>query len=203
MATKFNTGKVRLSYLFALEPKVGKMLKSGQVAASRYGAMIIFPKSDKITEMNLRNAIQEAFIEGKADLGVKSDKIPFGMKIPIHDGDLERPEDPACANSWFFNCSSNSRPEVCDRKLQIIDDPDEIYSGMYARVSVTIKAYNNEGKGITAYLNNIQKVSDGDRLDGKSGSVSDFNDGTEWTNAEFNPDEEDDDDMSALLGTKR
>lgn len=203
MATKFNTGKVRLSYLYALEPKVGKARKDGSLPPPRYGSMVIFPKSDKITEMNLRNAIQEAFIEGKAMLGIKGDKMPYGTTIPIHDGDLERPEDPACANSWFFNCSSNSRPEVCDRKLQIIQDPDEIYSGMYARVSITIKAYNNEGKGITAYLNNIQKVGDGDRLDGKSGSVSDFNDDTEWTNAEFNPDDEEDDDMSALLGTKR
>lgn len=191
---KIKTEKVRLSYLWAHEPKPQKK------GEPKYGCMIIFPKSDKLTEQRLRVAIQEVFTESKAELGVKGDKIPFGMKIPLRDGDLERPEDPACKNSWFLNASSYSKPEVIDRKLQIIDDPNEIYSGMYARVSLTIKAFTTEGKGITAYLNNIQKISDGERLDGKTGAVSDFSDDSEWNSAEFDPEEEDDDD---LLGSRR
>lgn len=180
---KVITGVVRLSYLWANEPKTNDR---GDL---KYGAMLIIPKSDTKTVKAIKDAIQEAYAEGKALLGLKQDKLPDHVKQPLHDGDKERGEDAACKNAYYLNASSNSKPDIVDGKLQTITDPDEIYSGMYARVSLIIKVYNNEGKGITAYLNNIQKVKDGARLDGKTSGTDDFE---EWESDGSDQDNDDD-----------
>ena len=50
-------------------------------------------------------------------------------------------------------------------------DRDEVYSGCYANVKVSIYAYNNPkgGKGISAGLVAVQKTKDGARLGGDTG----------------------------------
>lgn len=54
-------------------------------------------------------------------------------------------------------------------------DSTEVYSGCYARVSINFYAYNVSGnKGIACGLNNVQKLSDGDYLGGRSRAEDDF-----------------------------
>jgi hypothetical protein len=56
-----------------------------------------------------------------------------------------------------------------------IIDPNEVYSGCYGRVSVTLYPYNTNGsKGIAYGLQNVQKLTDGDRLGGSSSAAADF-----------------------------
>ena len=52
----------------------------------------------------LLDAIEEAKQSGVSKW---NGKIPANLKTPLRDGDEERPDDPAYANSYFFNCSSN------------------------------------------------------------------------------------------------
>ena len=51
-------------------------------------------------------------------------------------------------------------------------DREEVYSGCYANVKVSIYAYNNPkgGKGLSAGLVAIQKTKDGARLGGDTGT---------------------------------
>jgi hypothetical protein len=61
---------------------------------------------------------------------------------------------------------------------QPIIDTSEIYSGVYARVSLSFYAFNSNGnKGIACGLQNIQKVRDGESLGGRTKAEDDFNDG--------------------------
>jgi hypothetical protein len=61
--------------------------------------------------------------------------------------------------------------KACDPVLE----RSEIYSGVYARVSVNFYAFNSNGnKGIACGLNNVQKLRDGQPLGGKSRAEDDF-----------------------------
>lgn len=77
-----------------------------------------------------------------------------------------------------MNANSNTAPGVVDIHRQPIYDTSEIYSGVYARVSLSFYAFNSNGnKGIACGLQNIQKIKDGESLGGKAKAEDDFNDG--------------------------
>jgi hypothetical protein len=93
----------------------------------------------------------------------------------LRDGDTERPEDEAYANSYFLNANCNTKPGLVDKNCNAILDQDELYSGCYGRASITFYAFNKNGnKGIACGLNNLQKLSDGESLGGRQTAESDF-----------------------------
>ncbi|MCF0259544.1 MAG: DUF2815 family protein, partial [Erysipelotrichaceae bacterium] len=54
-------------------------------------------------------------------------------------------------------------------------DRNEVYSGCYARVSLSLYAFNTNGnKGVACGLGNIQKVRNGESLSGHSTAADDF-----------------------------
>jgi hypothetical protein len=102
-------------------------------------------------------------------------KMPPNLKMPIHDGDIDRPDDENYAGHFFFNATSKDAPQIVDRKVQPILDPMECGSGDYCNVSVNFFGFAASGnKGIAAGLQNIQLVRHGERLAGKPSAASDF-----------------------------
>ena len=96
-------------------------------------------------------------------------------KLPLRDGDIDRPEDEAYADSYFFNANSRQAPQVVDKNVQPVLDQSEVYSGCYGRISVNFYGFNNNGnRGIAAGLGNIQKLRDGESLGGRSNADEDF-----------------------------
>ncbi|MNV25452.1 hypothetical protein D3C71_1165480 [compost metagenome] len=66
-------------------------------------------------------------------------------------------------------------------------DSTEVYSGCFGRVSLNFYAFDTKGnKGVAAGLNNVQKMSDGDYLGGRSSAEDDFDelegDSDDWMN---------------------
>ena len=97
---------------------------------------------------------------------------------PIHDGDVEKPDDPAYANAYYISANSLTAPGIVDAACNPILDHSEVYSGVYGRASVNFYVYSNGvNKGIAAGLNNLQKLSDGEPLGSKATPESDFGDG--------------------------
>ena len=93
----------------------------------------------------------------------------------MRDGDLERPDDEAYANSYFINANSAATPGIVAADRQPIIDRSEVYSGVYGRASINFYAFNSNGnKGIACGLNNLQKIKDGEPLGGKSRAEDDF-----------------------------
>jgi hypothetical protein len=184
-ATKVITGKVRLSYANLFVPRAGKPGDE-----EKYSVCLLIPKSDKKTLMLIKAAIEAAKVAGVAKLG---GKVPSNLKTPIHDGDVDKDldESPEYAGCYFMNVSAKQKPAVVgterdiEGKLIPITDPTEVYSGCYARVSVNLAAYNHPagGKGIGAYLNNVQKMADGESLGGgRSRADDDFGDDSDDDN---------------------
>lgn len=165
--TKVVTGVVRLSYANVWEPK------SINGGVEKYSVSLIIPKSDKKTISEIEKAIDNAIKEGASKFG---GKIPnkAALKLPIRDGDLER-DDEAYKDSFFVNANSTTAPQIVDTRVQPILDRNEVYSGVYARVSVNFYAFNSNGnKGIACGLGNIQKVRDGEPLSGRTNAADDF-----------------------------
>lgn len=161
----------RWSYVNAWEPK------SINGGTPKYSVSLIIPKSDVRTVEKINAAIQAAYAEGESKLKGNGKSVPAlaAIKTPLRDGDVERPDDPAYANAYFMNANSNSAPGIVDANCQPIIDRSEIYSGVYGRASVSFYAFNSNGnRGIACSLNNLQKISDGEHLGGKSSAEDDF-----------------------------
>ena len=111
---------------------------------------------------------------------VQAAKNEFGAEVDLKSLDLRRIQDgdkptstgkdrpAACKGMWVVKAATRlSQPGVVDKALSKILDPSEIYSGVYAHVNVTIKAYKGpQGDGVTFYLNHVQKTKDGEALTG-------------------------------------
>lgn len=172
--TKVITGvKTRWSYANVWEPK------SINGGAPKYSVSLIIPKSDVKTVEALKNAIQAAYDEGQSKLKGSSKSVPSlsSIKNPLRDGDIERPDDETYKDSYFINANSATAPGIVDAARQPILEHSEVYSGVYGRASINLYAFNSNGnKGIACGLNNLQKISDGEPLGGKTRAEDDFAD---------------------------
>ena len=170
--TKVITGvDTRWSYVNAWEPK------SINGGAPKYSVSLIIPKSDTKTIEKIQAAIQAAYDEGQGKLKGNGKSVPAlsVLKTPLRDGDAERPDDEAYADSYFINANSGTAPGIVDADRQPILERSEVYSGVYGRASINFYAFNSNGnKGIACGLNNLQKIKDGEPLGGKSRAEDDF-----------------------------
>lgn len=165
-ATKVITGKVRFSYANVWE---AKSINGGD---EKYSVSLIIPKSDKKTIAEIKAAIEQAKKDGKGKFG---GKVPANLKLPLRDGDIDRPDDEAYKNCYFINANSKDRPGIVDKNVKPILDQDELYSGCYGRASIIFYAFNQNGnKGVACGLQNIQKLVDGEPLSGRSRAEDDF-----------------------------
>ena len=167
------TGKVRLSYVHLFEPYAQD--SKGEL---KYSAVVLVPKGDTETMQRINQAIAEARLEG-----VKGEwkTEPPVVNIPVYDGDgvnaNGNPFPPECKGHWVFTASAKTdyKPEVVDAQLNPILDRSQIYSGIYARVSLNTYPYDYFGKkGVGIGLGNVQKVADGTPLGGGKSAADDF-----------------------------
>ncbi len=170
--TKVITGvNTRWSYANVWDPK------SIAGGTPKYSVSLIVSKDDTATVNKIKAAIQSAYEEGQSKLKGNGKTVPAlsVLKTPMRDGDLERPDDEAYANSYFINANSAAAPGIVDADRQPIIDRSEVYSGVYGRASINFYAFNSNGnKGIACGLNNLQKIKDGEPLGGKSRAEDDF-----------------------------
>ena len=163
MSTQITTGKVRFSYCNLFTPRA---VQEG--ATPKYSVTLLIPKSDKTTMQKIKAAMDEAKQKFMASNSGK--KLPTNLKSTLHDGDGERPNGgefgEECKGCYVITVSSNGR------------------------AIINFYVYDTQGnKGISAGLNGIMKLYDGEPLGGGVVTDSDWDDG--W---------EDEDDNDDLLG---
>ena len=161
----------RGSFLALVNPS----LPQGETDPSkaRYQLTIVLPKTDPFWK--------EAAAAIKATATEKWGKVPAKFKNPIKDGDeivdddgeLKYPEFKGC---FTLQAATKRRPGIVNAQLQPITDPDELYSGAYYRATMGTFAWDHPtgGKGVSFNLNNVQKVRDGEPLDGSTSADKDF-----------------------------
>lgn len=166
--TKVIFGPCRLSYTHVFE----KYSPDGD-GEGKYMTNVLIPKSEKKTIDAINKAVEAA---RKAGVVAKwGGKVPKKVDLPLRDGDEK--DDEAYEDHFYLNAKSRTRPGVVDKKKVPIVDEEEIYSGVWAVVSVTFYAYDVSGnKGVACGLNNIMKFKDDEHLGGRVSAESDFGD---------------------------
>lgn len=175
---KFTTGACRLSYAHIFQPHEDL---NGNL---KYSASLIIPKADDA---------QVQRFKAEFDRMVKDPDVRRVLgkgenyRLPLRDGDLERPNDSAYAKSWFINAKSNPdhKPLVVDKERQEIVDPNEVYSGCWVQAVLSFYPYNKGGnRGIGVSLAAIRKLKDGKPLSGTVVTDNDFDDSLVGTGME-------------------
>lgn len=157
----------RLSYANIWEPK------SINDSEEKYSVSCLISKADKPTLAKIEKAIAAAKEDGKTRRW--NGKIPANLKLPLRDGDIERPDDESYQDHMFLNAVSKDAPQIVDRRKNPITDPMLVYSGCHCNVSINFYPFNANGnRGVAAGLGNIQFVRDGERLSGKATADADF-----------------------------
>ena len=119
-----------------------------------YSVTMLFEKTADMSK--LKAAMVQA---AKNEFGEEVDLKTLDMKR-IRDGNTK--EYAEYQDKFFIKAKTNRQPGVVDGNLNKILDPSEIYSGVYARVALTAKAYTHPAQGVTFYLQHVQKVKDGE-----------------------------------------
>lgn len=170
--TKVLTGEVRLSYVNLIQPKAHK-----QGGDPKYSVTLLIPKTDAATLNDISQSMNAAYEDGvqKKWGGAR----PTGRQL-IYDGDgltaNGLPFGEECKGHYVITASSTSKPQVVGMDNIACElAPQDIYSGMYARVTINFFAYDTQGsKGVGCGLGNVMKTRDGEALAGGASAASDF-----------------------------
>ncbi len=153
----------------------------GQEAS--YSAVFLFDEEAVASEefAAMKQAVNNLIIEkvgaDKARVLLKDGKIKTGLRY-----DIESSGYPSEFKAYIRAKSSN-KPGVVDRfedprnpgKPVTIEDPSLIYSGALVRASVGLYWFDRDGnRGVGFGLNNVQKMGEGTRLDGRRNAEDEF-----------------------------
>lgn len=134
-----------------------------------YQITIVLPKESifwKELDENSKKALKAKFgvVPDEYETLVKNAEV---SKYPEHEGCLT------------IRAENTFRSNVVDSKLQVITDPEEIYSGAWYRASVAPWAWDHKKtnrKGVSLNLINVMKVKDGEPFTSRSSPAEDFAD---------------------------
>ena len=160
-------GPCRLSYTHVFN----RYNPDGDQADGKYMTNVLIPKDEKETIAAINKAIDVA--KKQAIVSKWGGKEPKKLDMPLRDGDEK--DDENYEGHLFVNAKSNTRPGIVDRKKVPIVDEEEIYSGVWAIVSITFFGYYKNGnRGVACGLNNIMKFKDDEHFGGRVSAESDF-----------------------------
>lgn len=171
--TQITTGKVRFSYVHAFEPH---MDQSGN---EKYSVTLLIPKRDKQTLAKIEAAIENAKKNFKEKNPGK--KLPSNLNTTLHDGDGEKVNGgeygPECKGCMVMTVSSKNKPVIVYADKTPMTEPTELYSGCYGRAVINFYVYNTSGSiGVSAGLNGLMKLEDGEPLAGAIITDADWDD---------------------------
>jgi hypothetical protein len=164
MAEKLITPEAMLSYPALFEPK---QTPSGEL---KYSCALVFPDGTDLSA--LKNAALAA-IEERWGARATDMLQRKHVKWPFRNG-AEKDSLGYGPGTTFINVSSKQQPGLVDHyagadgKPRPITDPAEIYPGCFVRASLRPFTYDTNGsRGVSFALGNLQKLRDGERIDGR------------------------------------
>lgn len=183
--TLVSGGPFRLSYPNLWEPSAAPGSN-----VLKYGAAFIFPKTNTKLKALIDAAVEAAKEEGKVSKW--GGKIPPAnkLKLTVYDGDVDKPGDPAYANSWYVQAGNVNKVPVTDKNFNPILEKDKVYAGCFVYASFNFFPYDNVSVGVSAGLRSVVFHKDGEALGYQANPEADFA-GVEFEEAE---------DMSDIMG---
>lgn len=93
-----------------------------------------------------------------------------GLHYPIIDGNtlVKEGKGDHYADKFVITARGQRKPALFDKDGEPLEVESDFYSGCVARAKLTINAYqiSKVNKGLTFYLNGVQKAKDGTRIGG-------------------------------------
>jgi len=167
----------RVAFPHVFEPnKIGRNNEQLPKEKWRYSINMIFPKEfkdakEKARMDDIKRAIQAAMMEKWPNNNKrKAVMASEGFRKTFRDGDKKVSQETGevyegFEESVYTTAKSKFKPDINDLKGRDLTE-EEFYAGCYARASVNVFAFDNEGQGVSIGLNNLLKVKDGERLGG-------------------------------------
>lgn len=157
------TPEGRVSFPHLAEPHTG-----GEYPSDKYELTLLFPKEG--TDLTgIKNLLTEPLKERWPELTLKD------VLHPVRDGDAkyaesqddeDREKREHLRGHWFIKAKSGDKPGCVDADGMKMD-PNEIYGGCWARMSVSSGTYVLNGqKGVTLFLGNVQFIRDDEAFGG-------------------------------------
>lgn len=146
---------------------------------AKFSACLIFaPGTDLGALKAAAIAAVEAKYPGKAAAMLKSESFRKPFRTDVEDKGYAE-------GSTFINARSNQKPGVVyahaepgtkkPAKMPADKIKEEMYPGSQVRASLTAYCYDTQGnKGVTFALDNLQKVGEGERIDGRIAAENAF-----------------------------
>lgn len=157
------TPPFKVSWPNVFEPKAWE---DGQ--QPKYSVTMLFKNKDDLKELQRaeKNALKHHF-------GADPKRWPKEYNRPFRSGN---PEFPVEKGMIVVKASSTFAPQVLDqRKNQIRKEDDTFYAGCMARATLVANYWKSPlGQGVNFYLQNLQKVGDGDRIGGGPSAQDQF-----------------------------
>ena len=143
----------------------------------KFGCALIFDAAADLSELKAAaRAAAEARWGDKAKAMLRDKSIRW----PFRDG-AEKSGRGYGPGTVFLNVSTTRAPGIVGRyagpdgRPKPISDADELYPGCKVRASLVPFAYDTSGnRGVSFLLNNIQKLGEGERLDGRLDAEDEF-----------------------------
>lgn len=154
------TPRGRVSFANVFKPKLNKLNNKLE-----YSLDLLFPKNQDIS--SIKNEIRRVISEKWPGKEMR------GLRLPIKDGDgLKQngtPYAPEYHGHVFITFKSEIAPGLVDASRQPILSAEDFYSGCYAIVHYKASAYDHSAnKGVSLWLNNVQKVAEGDKFSARA-----------------------------------
>lgn len=163
--TKVITGSVILNYVNVKEARANLLSSE-----PKFSVVILIPK-----ESETINKVYEGIYNAtKNGLDLWGGQVPQDLITCLKDGDSTSKEE--YKNHFYINATSKYRPQIVDKDLKLLN-PDKLYNGCVARVSISFYPYNHKeskNKGISCELLNIQKLQDGNLILNRASAIDDF-----------------------------
>lgn len=133
----------------------------------KFSATFLIPK-DHPANTAIEAAIKKVAVD---KWGAKADSILASIRgnpqrFGYRDGS-EKADYDGYEGNMYIRASNKARPLLLDRDKTLLAAADgRPYSGCYVNATITIYAYENKGKGISASLGGVQFYRDGDAFAG-------------------------------------
>ena len=152
-------------------------------AEPKYSLSIIFDKAAqarpefKALQMGIDEALRERWAA----------KLPNGLLSPFHDGaEKAGVYEGYKAGDIYISPWTKNKPGAVNARKEDIIDWTEFYAGWIVRANVRPFAYDNAGKrGCSLFLESVQFLKPGKRLDGRKAASESFPDDDEGNDEEM------------------
>lgn len=170
MSKRVLTPKFLVSFPSVFQPRYNQL--NGK---NEYGIEMVFPEGTNLGP--LKKAMKEVIDEKWPN------KVPKDLRIPLKDGSeaaddaKEKGKDKEIYRGKVFcraKAGESNPPIIVNEKREEFIDERDFYAGCQAHAYVNISAYDKAGnRGISFWLDKIQKTGDGEPLGAMRTSVED------------------------------